>query len=232
MPCGELWREIEALSYFAGEGMVRLLDADPDQGVLLLERLLPGTALADLEDDQCVTQVAARVLQQLWKPVPVGHSLATVAEWAEGLTRLRAHFGGGYGPFPRALVDRAEGLFRDLLAPGTRPVLLHGDMHPVNVLRSERQPWLAIDPKGVVGDPLYDVATLLNGLSRWRTESRPKDILERQAHQVAEVLGFDRERVLAWGLAQIVLAGWWHFEDHGCGWEPAFALAELYASLR
>jgi streptomycin 6-kinase len=101
----------------------------------------------------------------------------------------------------------------------------------VNVLESEREPWLAIDPKGVVGDRLYDVATFLNGLSRWRRAAQPRSILERQVNQMAEATGADREQILGWGLAQIVLAGWWHFEDHGHGWEPALALAALYAAL-
>ena len=49
---------------------------------------------------------------------------------------------------------------------------------------------------------------------------------------IGQVLGFDRELILGWGLAQVVLSGWWSFEDHGRGWEGAFARAKLVASLQ
>ena len=231
VPHRELLGEMEALRVFSGEGAVRLLEADPDQGVLLLGRVAPGTPLSDLADDRQVTQIAADVLRRLWKPAQPERPFIMVARWAKGLERLHARFDGGYGPFPPVLVDRAERLFTDLLNSDSEMVLLHGDIHPANILKSERDGWLAIDPKGVVGDRLYDVATFLNGLSRWRRESRTQDDLERQVNQVVETFGVDREQVLGWGLAQIVLSGWWSYEDHGRGWEPAFALAELYASL-
>ena len=161
VPHLELSREIEALRYFSGEGIVRLLEADADQGVLVLEHLRPGTPLINLGDDEQATQIAAQVMHTLWKPAPAENALATVEQWANDLQKLRACFGGGYGPFPAAFVDKAEGLFTEFLGSGGEPVLIHGDMHGGNILKSERAPWLAIDPKGVVGDPLFDVATYL-----------------------------------------------------------------------
>jgi streptomycin 6-kinase len=231
VPHPELIRELEALRYFGGDGIVRLLDADADQGVLLLERLVPGTSLQDLDDDEQLTQVAACVMSHLWKPAPTEHSFATVTGWANGLRKLRACFDGGYGPFPPGLVDKAEGLFTELLSMGSEAILIHGDMHAGNILKSEREPWLAIDPKGVVGNRLYDVATFVNSVPETRLESQVKHGLERRGNQIAEMLELDREQILGWTLAQAVLSGWWSFEDHGHGWEWAFTLAELEASL-
>jgi streptomycin 6-kinase len=48
---------------------------------------------------------------------------------------------------------------------------------------------------------------------------------------LAEQLGFDRARLIGWGFAQAVLSAWWSYEDHGHGWEPAIALAELLGEL-
>jgi streptomycin 6-kinase len=58
-----------------------------------------------------------------------------------------------------------------------------------------------------------------------------RGILARRVDQLAEELGFDRQRIIAWGLAQSVLSAWWSMEDHGHGWEPAIAFAELIATL-
>ena len=233
VPNPELLTEIEALRLYDGRGIVRLLDADADRGALLLERLKPGTMLSSLADDAQATSIAAGVMRQLWRPAPENHSFPTVARWAKGLQRLRNQFGGGTGPFPSALVEAAETLFAELIGSMAEPVLLHGDLHHFNILAAERQPWLALDPKGVVGEPAYEVGALLrNPYPEFLTWPHLDRVLARRVSQLAEELGFDPERLVGWGFAQAVLSGWWSYEDHGHGWEPSLVLAELFARLR
>jgi streptomycin 6-kinase len=224
--------EIEALRLFDGRGIVRLLDADGEQGILLLERLRPGTPLAMLGDDEEATTIAAEVMQQLWRPAPAEHAFPTVADWAAGLDRLRARIDGGVGPFPAGLVETAESLFTELIDSMGEAALLHGDLHHHNILAAERQPWLALDPKGVVGEPAYEVGALLrNPMPELLQMPRPELILARRLDILAERLGFERERLVAWGMAQAVLAAWWSFEDHGHGWEQWIACARRLATL-
>lgn len=119
LPHTELQTEIEALRCYDGRQSVRLLDADPECGILLLERLRPGTVLTTLADeanDAQATSIAAAVMQGLWRPVPPEHDFPHVRDWITGLQELRAHFGGGVGPFPLRLVEEAEALFAELLA--------------------------------------------------------------------------------------------------------------------
>ena len=234
VPNAELSREIEALRYFDGEGICRLLEGNAAQGVMLLEWVKPGTPLSDVADDEQVTDAAVRVMRRLWRPAPVAggeHGLATVAEWVADLDELRSTFGGGYGPFPPALVDRAAALFAELLSTASEATLIHGDMHPQNILKSERETWLAIDPKGVVGDPLYDVATFVNSVPEELPGAQRLAFVDRRVRQVAEALGLGRRRILDWAYAHAVLAGWWTYEDHGHGWEHAFGMAESLAAL-
>lgn len=228
----ELLTEIAALELYNGRGIVRLLDADPEQGILLLERLKPGMLLEELPDDEEATSIAAGVMRQLWRPVPPDHAFPSVAKWAAGLQRLRQRFGGTTGPLPANLVERAERLFKELIDSMAEPVLLHGDLHHANILTAERQPWLAIDPKGVVGEPAYEVgAYLRNPMARLLAASQPERILARRVDQFAAELELDRTRLLGWGLAQAVLSASWSVEDHGHGWKPAIACAEWLASL-
>lgn len=141
--------------------------------------------------------------------------------------------GGGTGPFPGVLVKTAETLFAELSGSMAEAVLLHGDLHYANILAAERRPWLALDPKGVVGEPAYEVGALLrNPMPELLTQRQPGRILKRRADQLAEELGFDRARLLGWGLVQAVLAAWWSVEDRGHGWEPWIACAELLAVLQ
>ena len=137
--------EAAALTAWDGDGAVRLLEHDPERGAFLLERLEPGTQAWELDEDEA-TLVVADVLRRLHRVSPApGHPFVLLADaargWAVELPELRP------------VVD-------DLLADPTPQVLLHQDLHGGNVLRSARG-WLAIDPKPLVGDPAFDVASLV-----------------------------------------------------------------------
>jgi streptomycin 6-kinase len=202
--------------------------------MLLLERIKPGTPLSSLVDagnDEQATSIAAQVMRQLWRSVPPEHPFPSLARWTVGLERLRDHFDGGSGPFPPTLVDAAETLRAELIGSTTEQVLLHGDLHHYNILSAERKPWLALDPKGVVGDPAYEIGPLLYNPAGLLATPQPGRVLARRIDQLAEELGFERARLVSWGLTQAVLSAWWSFEDHGHGWESAIACAELLAGL-
>lgn len=229
----ELCNEIDALLLYGGDGMVQLLDYDREQGVLLLERLQPGEMLSTLADDEEATIIATTVMRKLWRPAPVTHSFPTVADWSQGLHRHRARFAGGVGPLPKRLFEEAEAQFRDLLAAHEPPMLLHGDLHHFNILRAEREPWLAIDPKGVVGDPAYEVgAFLYNPWSAFGSRPDVDHLLARRVALFAEHLGFDRARIRGWGIAQAVLSACWTMEDNGQGWDYTIAIGERLARLK
>ncbi|PKB82167.1 MAG: hypothetical protein BZY88_05215 [SAR202 cluster bacterium Io17-Chloro-G9] len=229
VPNGDFQLEMEALRLFDGKGTVRLLQADPGLGAMVLERLKTGTLLSSLTDDGRATTIAAQVMQQLLRSPPPGHCFPGVSEWAAGLGTLRERFGGATGPFPESLVDRAETLFSQLIATMGEPVLLHGDLHQYNILSAQRQPWLAIDPKGVVGEAEYEVGPFLRNCLLNRPH--PERLLARRVDKLANDLGFERERILGWGLAQAVLSAWWSFEDSGRVGEEAMICAQVLADL-
>lgn len=229
-PSRGLSREMAALRQFAGAGAVRLLDGDEQMGVMILEHVRPGAPLSSLNDDESVIREAVRLMQRLWRPVGPGHGYSRVVAWAEGFQRLRAHFGGGTGPFPPLLVERAERTFRQAAREDVC-ILLHGDMHPRNILAGEREPWLAIDPKGVVGDPLYDVACLINAVPPLPDRRMVRQMMARRVDLLAELLAVPRERILRWALADAVLAAWWNYEDDVPNWEWSLTMAHILCSL-
>jgi streptomycin 6-kinase len=221
--------EIEALQAWSGGAAVQLLNYNVELGALLLERLLPGQTLATLDDDENATRIAAQLMRDLWLPLPTNVSFSTTADWAGGLQRLKTRFDGGTGPFPRALVETAESLFRELLASSEPPMLLHGDLHHFNMLSAGRRPWVAIDPKGLAGEPAYEVGALLrNPDVRLSTDAQ---VQRRRLDVLHDELGFDRDRMLGWGVAQAVLSAWWSYEDGGSNWESACACAEVLKRL-
>lgn len=227
VPNPELLTEAAALRVFAGRGCVQLLEADAEHGALLLERLQPGATLTALADDVQATSIAASVMRQLWRPAPAEHPFPTIARWAAGFQRLRARYAGGTGPLPARLVDKAERLFAELIASQAEPRLLHGDLHHDNILSARRRPWLALDPKGLVGEPACEIAPLLyNVAPHFQADPQPERRTARRLCQLADALGLDRQRVQGWSFARTVLSAWWIVEDHGYGWEATMAFAE------
>lgn len=232
VPNQELASEAEALRCFAGQGSVRLLEAAPADGAMLLERLLPGTMLSTVEDDDAATHIAAGVMRALWRPPPPAHSFPTVAQWAAGLQRLRARFAGGTGPLPAPLVAQAEGCLADLLSADEPPRLMHGDLHHFNILSAGPERWLAIDPKGLVGDPGYEVGPLLyNQVDTLAAVPDPARKLGRRVAILAERLGFEPPRIAMWGVAASVLSAWWSVEDQGEVDGGVLRVAELLSEL-
>src|SRR5205823_7073971 len=130
----ETRNEIAALRLWDGEGAARLLEADPELGALLVERLEPGSMLVEVaeRDDDAATAVAAGVLAALWRPLPAQPGLGglrRLESWCAAYDRNRAALARGASGFPAALFERADALRADLLASTEAPVVLHGDMH-------------------------------------------------------------------------------------------------------
>jgi streptomycin 6-kinase len=93
-------------------------------------------------------------------------------------------------------------------------VVLHGDLHYGNVLSSERDGWLAIDPKGVAGEPCYEIGALLrNRIDELYDAADPVHAMRRRVEAIADRTGFDPERIRLWGLCQAVLSQVWRADD-------------------
>jgi streptomycin 6-kinase len=221
--------EAVALRVFDGRGAVRLLEADLDRYCTLLERLEPGTSLLSVQDDERATAIAAAAMRQLWRQPPESHPFFTLERWSRDLFTLRDYFGGTTGPFPEWMIDRAQSVFRELMASSDEPVVLHGDLHHDNVLAARRQPWLAIDPKGLVGEPCYETGSWLrNWLPDLLAQPDPRSILARRIDQFADELGFDRARIRDWAFAQAVLSQVWVSEGDDT---PDLRVAEILSTI-
>lgn len=234
VPRPELTREINALKLYAGRGTCRLLAADERLGAMVLERLFPGTMLTSELNDETATAAAAQLMKQLWRPVPAEKKalFRPMSDWAVGLGRLRQSFAGGTGPFPADLVTLAERLFTELLASAGPDVLLHGDCHHFNILKGRADEWVAIDPKGMLGEPAADCYALLKNPGPAIYEAPDlKQILDRRLDVLAAELDLERGQIQRWGIAMAVLSGWWSYEDGEGGWEGPIRVAETMKDL-
>ncbi len=194
MPHMEQEHEAEGLRFWNGDPTVQLLESDDEIRAMLLERCQPGTTLRMLEEiDQDI--VIADLLKRLWQPVAAQHRFrplsALIDYWSnETLSDVERWSDIG-------LVQEGLRVFQELIDTTTTHVLLATDLHAGNVLRSEREPWLVIDPKPFVGDPAYDASQhLFNCIARVR--SHP----DKTIRNLAGLLGVDHERVRLWAFAR------------------------------
>ena len=208
-PHHESDHEHEALRIWNGEGAVQLFDYDPEHHALLLERCEPGTPLSSVGTDEAL-RVLMTLLPRLW--VAAGAPFASlddhVGRWIEELPLIRER---SERLFDMRLLDLAlESLDRLRHTQGPS-VLVHQDLHANNVLRAEREPWLAIDPKPLVAEREFSLAPIIRGdeLGKGRAN------LVRRLDTLATTLGLDRERARLWTLAQtLAWAEGPHFPEH------------------
>lgn len=233
VPNPELVSEIEALTLYDGRGAVRLIDSDAEKGLLLEERLQPGTMLLEVQDDAAATEIAAGVMRSLWRPVPQPNHLISLQGWFDnGFRQLHQKFGGGTGPLPPKIIETAEGLVADFFAENEPPVVLHGDFHHYNLLKSG-EAWKVIDPKGVIGPRGYEVGPLLfNPSGDLLYGSDARKIIERRFAILSEQLGMERSRIRGWGIAHAALSACWDLDEQGVGGEHAIHCAELFLSIK
>ncbi|MFF4114500.1 aminoglycoside phosphotransferase family protein [Streptomyces sp. NPDC001714] len=200
--------EPDAFEAWAGRGAVRLHGRDDARFALLLERAHVSTLAALESDDETVMTIAGRLSRRLAVPAPPGlPRLRDRADtWAAELRENAAELSHA---LPPRTLDAAVATAREL--GRTQPdTLIHGDLHARNILRADREPWLAVDPKGYAGDPAYDGGTLLKSraLSLIQSADLPKTV-HRLLDVFAEAAELDRERVRRWAQFHAVQAAFW-----------------------
>jgi streptomycin 6-kinase len=177
---------------------VRLLEHDPDEHALLIERCVPGTPLAEAGQDMAL-DVFVDLLPRLWKPAGAPfHTLADeAARWAEYLP------GQDWSMSPEIL-DAALEALRELPSTQGELVLVNQDLHADNVLAAQREPWLVIDPKPLVGEREFGIAPIVRSFELGHSR---RDVLYRFDRLTSE-LGLDRERARGWTIAQTAAWTW------------------------
>jgi len=218
---GEERRGAGVMVWWAGEGAVPALAHEGD--ALLLERIVGGASLAEMarggrddEASQIICAVAARLHAPRTGPPP---PLVPLGRWFAALDPAAARHGG--------VLRLAATTAHELLAGPRDLAVLHGDLHHGNVLDAGARGWLAIDPKGLVGEHGYDFANIFpNPDHATATESGR---LARQATVVAAAAGLERGRLLRWILAYAGLSAAWTLGD-GDDATPALAVAAIAAA--
>ncbi|MFD8050232.1 aminoglycoside phosphotransferase family protein [Streptomyces chartreusis] len=227
MPREETTAALVGLRTWDGGGMVRLLDHDPESASMLLERLDATRALTSIEDDDVAMGILAELQSRLVRvPAPPGlRGLGDIAtEMLEKVPRAVTILTDPADR--RLLLDWASAVAELAGEPGDR--MLHWDLHYDNVLAAQREPWLAIDPEPLAGDPGFDLWPALN--SGWDEPAAKGDtlrVVRRRFDLLTSVLDLDRARATGWTLGRLLQNALWDVEDGETALDPsAVAISE------
>ncbi|MYS33587.1 streptomycin 6-kinase [Streptomyces sp. KhCrAH-43] len=200
--------EPDALATWGGHGAVQLYEQDDEHFAMLLERARPLT-LAHVGDEDTVAAIAGQINRRLAVPAPehLPRLQGQADTWQRQLQEDAAEMPHVLTPYA---VAAALATVREL-ACAQPDTLVHGDLNARNVLAADREPWLAVDPKGWAGDPAFDAGTLLKSRSVVMAEHGALGpAVDRTLNVFTEAAGLDRERTRRWaqlGAVQAALAG-------------------------
>ena len=226
-----LEQEAVALQAFEGFGAVRIEAFDTlhvlgqMHRALLLERAVPGTSLKSYfpSKDSEAIHIACAVMKKLHQaPAPNTGLFPAMQDCLAILDKP--------WDIPNQYLEKAKTLRNKLLATTSQTVLLHGDLHHDNILQDGDE-WVVIDPKGVMGEPAYEVAAFIrNPIWELLASRHALDIIRNRIQVCSEILGLDVQRISDWCFVQAVLAWVWALED-GCDPKPFTSLIEIYNVL-
>ena len=221
----EIHGEAKFLRTRDGNGAVRLLDEDRELKAILMERAMPGESLVDLfeHDPMGSVSIAIEVLNSIEMEPPEDMTdVPTLDGWFENFrNRYR-----GTG-FPEIEAARAIEIYEELTANRSRLRYIHGDFHLGNVVNSDRTPFLAIDPKGIVGHVGYEAAVFLINLYRWQSEKNPT-LLGDAVRLFADALGLSETDMRKWGYVNTVIGAWWNYDDMPALYDAEVAMPDIW----
>ena len=191
-------------------GAVDLLEFDRERQAVLLERCVPGDNLKSVcEKDQGKAVAIAIGAQTHLRPVPaVQNDLIQLDDWFDGLKRAPET------NFPREYAERALAFYAEISSDAKNIYLLHGDLHHDNILSATREPFLVIDPKGMIGHVGYDIGVFLNNHHNWlEWDTKLDGKLDRAIAEFADAFGLEQVVIRKWAYCQMVLSWWWMFDE-------------------
>jgi streptomycin 6-kinase len=216
--------EVRMLKFLDGSSVNKLLRFDEKRFAFLLEKLSPGENLKTIfrGNELQAVEEAVKVMRKFWRVAPQDNNFPRLEDWFRGFEKAEKT------EFDKSYIVKARSFF-DELTESKPKILLHGDFHHENILSATREPFLAIDPKGIVGDIGYDIAVFLINHARWlESAPNPREKLNEAIKNFAEAFEIEPNNLRKWAFAHSVLSAWWTFEENYDNWRNELDFAEIW----
>jgi streptomycin 6-kinase len=202
----EFRAEAAALKIAGGESVSRLFDLDIDRSAMIVERIVPGHQLrqANLSDEDATTTFA-KLATKFWREAPDPTGLHALRNWMGDLYDWQSR----PERIPDATIELAQRIGDELLSIDVSPRLIHGDLHHQNILQRDSGEWIIIDPKGIHGDPAFEIAAWMYNPPGIGKNGDYVDLAKRRLDTCSEIWEIDRNHLIRWGFVGAVLSAVW-----------------------
>lgn len=191
------------LRYYAGTGAIKVIESQDD--AFLLE-YANGQELAshalnghDMESADIICDVVKKLHQKRNTPAP--SSLRPLER------QLKELFDEAKKSSDPIILEAAK-IAQELLDTTTNPIPLHGDLHHYNIMKSERG-WLAIDPKGLIGDPCYEISNIYGNPLGVEHVTGNQERADALTEKFATSLSYPKERIAKFAFVHNVISSLW-----------------------
>lgn len=218
----------ELMVWWNGNGAAKVLAHAA--GAILLERATGTESLADMSWTGNDAQ-ACRIICHAASRLHLSRNASTPAltplhHWFRDLAPAAKKHGG--------ILTRCDSVANVLLSSPHDAVVLHGDLHHGNILDFGTRGWLAIDPKGLVGERGFDYANIFTNpdlAEPTRPVAIEPEIFTQRVNIVSEIARIERQRLLMWIVAWCGLSSVWFLQEGDSATVPQriaeLAMAEL-----
>lgn len=214
----QLAEEYEMLNRLDGSGCCKVFAYDRENGMLLEERLVPGTVLRKEENLQKRIVAFSSIFHKIHCSVEVlcdddgqEHKVQTYMEWLDAIYRFctESHIN-------QELTEKAK-LARDICAEMyekySERMLLHGDLHHDNILMKADETYAMIDPKGVIGPKILEVARFIMNELDTKHNAPAENHMWEVVRLISETFDFPQEDVAKVYFMEVILGNVWSVED-------------------
>jgi len=203
--------EFNALQHFAGAGAIKVIDYCSEYHALLLEQAVPGYLLKEHHPKKIeeVIHIYAAVVKKLNKQSQIKQPFKHVREWCTVIDDMNDP------RIPQNYIIQAKALRAMLLSTLQDEYLCHGDLHLENIIQHHSD-WLAIDPKGIVGEVAFEAAAC--DLISDEELKEPALVVPKLTYRIqllSNALDLDKNRLIGWIFLRIMLSIQWFIEDKG-----------------
>lgn len=213
----------QLMKWWNGQGAAKVFLQK--ENAILMERATGTRSLKEMannnQDDEAsaiICSVIAKLHSVSHKPIP--EKMVPLSQRFRSLEMIAGKEEG--------LLKKSWLTAQHLLREPREITILHGDIHHQNILDFGTHGWLAIDPKGLLGERYFDYANIFCNPDV-ETATKPGR-LEKQAQLISQLAKLDYQRLLQWILAYTGLSAAWHLEE-GTNASLALEVVELSSSL-
>lgn len=195
---------------------------------MLLQAIIPGFTLKTFfpSQDKEATKYAAQVIRELH----YGKALTSLDKKSyKAVPELLSIFDRfDNNQIPIDVIQKSKKLAYNLLNSNQEIHLLHGDLHHENILYDNNVGWIAIDPKGIIGELAYEVSAFINNpFPDLLAQNNALEIITDRITIFSNILTINKQRLISWAYAKSVLAACWSLEDNQESWHYFIKCAKL-----